>query len=88
MTSKTCPRRARMNKGAIRGPKTAERGGLISSLALQLEQTRLLHASKLRKNGVATSCLQTGQGAINQTHHSRMPYCAVLVPPCQWQPEA
>src|SRR5690242_15099426 len=66
MTSKTWPRRARTNKGAIRGPNRAERGGFISSLALQLEQTKLLHASNLRKNGVAKSCLQTGHVAINQ----------------------
>jgi hypothetical protein len=44
MSSKTRPRRASTNRGALRVPSTTERGGFISSLALQWGQTSHLQA--------------------------------------------
>jgi hypothetical protein len=55
MTSKTRPCRASTNSGATSGPNIKERGGFISSLALQWGQTSQRQASKLRKKGGATS---------------------------------
>src|SRR6266851_4542561 len=65
---------------------TAKRGFFLSSLATQCGQTSHLHASALRKNGVAMSCAQTGHFVFAMAHtpfsvSSTLPW---VVPPRQW----
>src|SRR5258707_9797429 len=74
---------AEHNEDHQEGPATTtERGFFLSSLAAQCGQASHLHRSTFRKNGVATSWLQTGHFAMGNTPFR--PYCAVVLPPRQW----
>jgi hypothetical protein len=77
MISMTGLCRASTKRGAIRGDKRNDRGGFISSLALQLGQTRFRHALKFKNDEVVTSFLQVGQIAIDQSPCA----LALIVPP-------
>src|SRR6266404_5549639 len=60
------PCRASTNNGAISGAIRKERGAFISSLDLHWVHARCVQASRLKKNGVWTSCAQEAHFAIDQ----------------------